>query len=398
MDLNYPSELTKFADEVRAFIAAELPAETRDNVLYGRVIDRDERIHWQRTLCDKGWAAPEWPVEYGGTDWDEVKRHVFNEVLADEGAPPPVPFGQSMIAPVLMAVGSQAQKDHYLPRILTLEYFFCQGFSEPGSGSDLASLKTRAVLDGDEWVINGQKTWTTLAHDANMMFCLVRTNPDAAKPQEGISMLVFPMDTPGIEVRPIITLNADHHVNEVFFDDVRVPKDSIIGEPNLGWSYAKLLLGHERTGVARIGQSKRELRRLKQLAGGITVDGRPLLERPAFRSKVATLEVELMGAEVSVLRMLADTQKNAPGFEANMLKIKGSEIQQTLTELVLEALGPESLRFDRGIDPTPSDEDVFDTNHAGDLTAHYLMTRVVTIYAGSNEIQRNILAKGLLGL
>ena len=285
MDLSYPPELEDFADEVRRFVKAELPAETRDNVLYGRPLHRDERITWQRKLCDMGWAAPDWPAEYGGTDWDDLKKYVFSEVMNDEGAPAPVPFGQSMIAPVLLAVGSQAQKDHYLPRILTLEYFFCQGFSEPGSGSDLASLKTRAVLDGDQWVINGQKTWTTLAHDANMMFCLVRTNPDAEKPQEGISMLVFPMDTPGIEVRPIITLNADHHVNEVFFDDVRVAKDSIIGEPNLGWSYAKLLLGHERTGVARIGQSKRELRRLKQLAGGITVNGGTLMDQPSFRKK-----------------------------------------------------------------------------------------------------------------
>jgi alkylation response protein AidB-like acyl-CoA dehydrogenase len=398
VDLNYPPELEAFADEVRAYVQAELPEEVKIKVLDGRTIEREERIDWQRKMCAKGWAAPEWPMEYGGTGWDELKRHVFNEVMSDEGAPAPVPFGQAMLAPVLFGVGTQEQKDHYLPRILTLEYFFCQGYSEPGSGSDLASLKTRAELNGDEWVINGQKMWTSWAHQANMIFLLAKTDPDAAKPQEGISMLIFPLDTPGIEIRPIITLAGEHHVNEVFFDDVRIPKNCIIGEPNLGWTYAKTLLGHERTNIARIGQSKRELRRLKALANHIVVDGAPLMAQANFKSKVAALEVELMGAEISNLRMLADTQRNAPGFEANMLKIKGSEIQQTLTELVLDALGPESLRFDRSVTGENNPENIFDTDYAGHQTANYLMTRVVTIYGGSNEIQRNILAKGLLGL
>ena len=249
MQLNYPEEEKRFADEVRAFVRAELPREIFNKVLEHRLLTRDEMVFWQRKLVERGYATPNWPSQYGGPGWSSLRRHVYDITMAAEGAPPAIPFGESMIAPVLFAVGTQEQKAHYLPRIRTLECFFCQGFSEPSSGSDLASLKTKAVLDGEEWVINGQKMWTTFAHLANTMFCLVRTDPDA-KSQEGISMLVFPMSTPGITVRPIVTLDGAHHTNEVFFDDVRVPASSLIGEVNKGWNYAKLLLSHERTSIA----------------------------------------------------------------------------------------------------------------------------------------------------
>ena len=283
-----------------------------------------------------------------------------------------------------LASGTKAQKDHYLPRILTLDYWFCQGYSEPGAGSDLASLKTSAVLDGDEWIINGQKTWTSGAHYANMMFALLRTDPKAEKPQAGISMLVFPMATPGITVRPIITLNGEHTVNEVFFDDVRVPKDSLIGEVNKGWTYGKMLLGHERAIIGGTTQTKRALRRLKHAAEHISAHGTPLCRNQSFRNKVADVEIELRSLEILNLRMIAAGDKNAPGTEANMIKIKGSELQQRIAELILEAAGPDALaRGDSGWD------------NSSPAAPSYLMSRVLSIFGGSNEIQRNILAKSL---
>ncbi len=393
MTLAYPDDAMRFAEEVRSFVRAELPAAVREKVLQHRRVEREEQVAWQRRLCERGWACPSWPREHGGPGWDALRRHVYDDVMAEEGAPPAIPFGESMIAPVLMAVGSPEQKAHYLPRIRTLDYFFCQGFSEPGAGSDLASLKARAVRADDGWVINGQKMWTSLAHMANMMFCLVRTDP-AAKPQEGISMMVFPMETPGITVRPIITIDGGHTVNEVFFDEVRVPGDSLVGEANKGWTYAKLLLGHERTTIARIGQSKRELRRLKAMAGEQRANGVPLGETPTFRAKIAEVEIELMGLELSAMRMLSEAGKGGPGTEANMLKIKGSEIQQRLTELMLEAVGPYALPFDEA-QRGGSNREPIGPDYAAALGPSYLSTRVVTIYGGSNEIQRNILAKSL---
>jgi alkylation response protein AidB-like acyl-CoA dehydrogenase len=351
-------------------------------------------IAWQRKLCERGFATPAWPKQYGGPGWSALERHIFDEVISEEGAPPALPFGESMIAPVLFKVGSPEQKAHYLPRIRTLEYWFCQGFSEPGSGSDLASLKTRAVLDGDHWIINGQKMWTSLAQHANMMFCLVRTDP-AAKPQEGISMLVFPMAQPGMTVHPTITIDGGHTVNEVFFDDVRVPKDSLIGEANKGWTYAKLLLGHERTAIARIGQSKRELRRLTALAQDQKADGTPLIATPAFRDKVAAIEIELTALEITALRTISGADAGALGVEANLLKIKGSEIQQRLTELLLEAVGPYGLPYDPARGADRSNLPPIGPAEAAALGPNYLSTRVVTIYGGSNEIQRNIIAKSL---
>jgi alkylation response protein AidB-like acyl-CoA dehydrogenase len=302
-----------------------------------------------------------------------------------------------MVAPVIIAFGSPDQKARYLPRILATDDWWCQGFSEPGSGSDLASLRTRAVLDGEDWVVNGQKTWTTLAQHADMIFCLVRTDPDAKK-QEGISFLLIDMKSPGITVRPIITIDGEHEVNEVFFDDVRVPGENLIGEPGKGWTYAKYLLSHERTGIARVGQSKRELKRLKQIAAAEEADGTSLLDTKAFRDKIAALEIDLMALEITNLRFIDAARKRGPGTEASILKIKGSEIQQQLTELMMEAIGPYALPFD----PDALDEgwngEPIGPDYAAPLAPDYFNARKISIYGGSNEIQKNILAKAVLGL
>jgi len=315
-------------------------------------------------------------------------------VTQEEGAPAAIPFGESMIAPVIMAAGSAEQKAYYLPKIRTMEYFFCQGFSEPGSGSDLASLRTSAKLEGDEWVINGQKMWTSMAHHANMIFMLVRTD-SSGKPQEGITMLVFSLDRPGITIRPIITMDEGHHTNEVFFDNVRVPKSALIGEANKGWNYAKLLLGHERTTIARIGQSRRQLRILKDYAASELEDGAPLIAQQRWRDRIAAVEIELMALEVTALRSIAiQEEKGAPGVEANLLKVKGSEIQQKMTELLMDAAGPYAIPFDEEHGFGQTNQSI-GPDLAASLAPNYLSTRVVTIYGGSNEIQRNIVAKTL---
>lgn len=391
MDLRYPERAAQFADEVRAFVRKELPTEIRDKVQRRQEITVEDQRTWQLKLCERGWACPSWPKQYGGPGFDATEKLIFDNICSEEGAPSALPFGELMIAPVLFAVGTLEQKAELLPKIRTLDYWFCQGFSEPGSGSDLASLRTRAVLEGDEWVINGQKMWTSGAHRANMIFMLVRTNTEV-KQQEGISMMVFPMSTPGITVRPIITMDGGHHTNETFFDNVRVPKSALLGDVDKGWTYAKLLLGHERTSIARIGQSKRELRRLKALATEQNVSGLPLMDYAPFRDRVAAVEIELLALEITALRTIA--KGGNPGVEANLLKVKGSEIQQKLTELFLDAAGPYGLPFDpeRGLhdgnQPIGFDE-------AASLGPNYLMTRVVTIYGGSNEIQRNIVSKTL---
>jgi alkylation response protein AidB-like acyl-CoA dehydrogenase len=311
-----------------------------------------------------------------------------------------LPFGVNMVAPVIMAFGSQAQKDYYLPRILSCEDWWCQGYSEPGAGSDLASLKTTAVLErdggGDHYVVNGQKTWTTLAQHADMIFCLVRTDPGVRK-QEGISFLLIDMHAPGVTVRPIIMLDEDHEVNEVFFDNVRVPVSNLVGRENKGWTYAKYLLGHERTGIAAVGRSKRELARLKALARRERRDGRPLLLDPLFAAKVADLEIELMALEMTVLRVLADAHK-APGPEASVLKVRGTEIQQRLSELMVEAAGPLALPFDAAYLDGAREHSAIDDDFAAPLLPHYFNVRKTSIYGGSNEIQRNIISQMILGL
>jgi alkylation response protein AidB-like acyl-CoA dehydrogenase len=401
MDLNYTSEDLAFRERVRAFLEAELPQELRHKVLNHLRLSKDDYVRWHQILARQGWVAPGWPQEFGGPGWTAAQRHIFEEECARAGTPPVMPFGVNMVAPVIMAFGSQDQKDYYLPRILSCEDWWCQGYSEPGAGSDLASLKTSAVKDGDHYIVNGQKTWTTLAQHADMIFCLVRTDPSVRK-QEGISFLLIDMKSPGITVRPIIMLDEDHEVNEVFFDNVRVPVANLVGQENRGWTYAKYLLGHERTGIAAVGRSKRELARLKRMAGREQKNGRPLIEDPLFGAKVAELEIELMALEMTVLRVVAQAaskaEPQAPGPEASVLKVRGTEIQQRLTELIVEAAGPMALPFDEAYLEGETEHSSFDDDFAAPLLSHYFNYRKTSIYGGSNEIQRNIISQMILGL
>ncbi|MFS2019985.1 acyl-CoA dehydrogenase family protein [Massilia sp. CT11-108] len=396
MDLTYTGDDLAFRDQVRAFLEAELPADLRHKVANHLRLHKDDYVRWHRILARRGWAAPGWPREYGGPGWTPVQRHIFEEECARAGTPPVLPFGVNMVAPVIMAFGSEEQKAYYLPRILACEDWWCQGYSEPGAGSDLASLKTTAVRDGDHYIVNGQKTWTTLAQHADMIFCLVRTDP-AVRKQEGISFLLVDMHAPGVTVRPIVMLDEDHEVNEVFFDNVRVPVANLVGQENRGWTYAKYLLGHERTGIAAVGRSKRELARLKALARRERKDGAPLLRDPLFAAKVADLEIELMALEMTVLRVLAQADR-APGPEASVLKVRGTEIQQRLSELMVEAAGPLALPFDPAYLEGEQAHSAIDDDFAAPLLPHYFNFRKTSIYGGSNEIQRNIISQMILGL
>ena len=396
MDLNYTSEDLAFRDHLRAFLDANLPADLQQKVRKHLRMSKDDYVRWHKILAKQGWVAPAWPVEYGGAGWTPVQRHIWDDECARAGTPPVLPFGVNMVAPVIMAFGNGAQKAHYLPRILSCEDWWCQGYSEPGAGSDLASLKTTAVRDSDHYIVNGQKTWTTLAQHADMIFCLVRTDSGVRK-QEGISFLLIDMHSPGVTVRPIIMLDEDHEVNEVFFDNVKVPVQNLIGEENKGWTYAKYLLGHERTGIAAVGRSKRELASLKKLAAAQSKNGKPLIEDPLFAAKVATLEIELMALEMTVLRVLAQANK-APGPEASVLKVRGTDIQQTLSELMVEAIGPMALPFDPAYLEGTAEHAVTGEDDAAPLASHYFNFRKTSIYGGSNEIQRNIITQMILGL
>ncbi|MFZ3285553.1 MAG: acyl-CoA dehydrogenase family protein [Telluria sp.] len=396
MDLNYTSEELAFRDTVRGFLEANLPADLQHKVRQHLRMSKDDYVRWHKILARQGWVAPGWPVQFGGTGWSAVQRHIWEDECARAGTPPILPFGVNMVAPVIMAFGSEAQKQHYLPRILSCEDWWCQGYSEPGAGSDLASLTTTAAREGEFYIVNGQKTWTTLAQHADMIFCLVRTDSGVRK-QEGISFLLIDMHAPGVSVRPIIMLDEDHEVNEVFFDNVKVPLQNLVGEENKGWTYAKYLLGHERTGIAAVGRSKRELESLKKLARAQHKNGKPLILDPLFAAKVATLEIELMALEMTVLRVLAEAHK-APGPEASVLKVRGTEIQQALTELMLEAAGPLALPFDPAYLEGRTEHSVSGADEAAPLAAYYFNFRKTSIYGGSNEIQRNIISQMILGL
>ena len=399
MDLNFKADELAFRDEVRAFLREHLPQELSDRVKAGLAVRAEDYRSWQKTLFQRGWAAPTWPKEFGGTGWDPVRIHIFEEELALAGAPKTVPFGLRMVGPVIMAFGSPEQQKRFLPRILTAEDWWCQGYSEPGAGSDLASLKTRADREGDRYIVNGQKTWNTAGHNANWIFCLVRTDPNAAKPQQGISFLLIDMNTPGITVRPIITLDGAHEVNEVWFENVKVPVENRIGEENKGWTYAKFLLSHERTSIAGIGSSKRELGRLKRIAQQEVKNGRPLIEDPLFSARIAQVEIELMALEITAMRALSAESKNrAPGPEASILKIKGTEVQQALTELMMYAVGPYALPFERASSEENDFTSVAGPQYAAPVAGTYCNLRKATIYGGSNEIQRNIIAQMVLGL
>jgi pimeloyl-CoA dehydrogenase large subunit len=352
-----------------------------------------------RILNQKGWAVPHWPVEWGGTGWSPIQQYIYLDELQQTPAPQPLQFGVNMVGPVIYTFGSDAQKKRFLPRIANLDDWWCQGFSEPGSGSDLASLKTSARREGDVYVVNGQKTWTTLAQYADWIFCLVRTDP-AAKKQEGISFLLIDIKTPGITVRPIQTIDGKSEVNEVFFDDVRVPVENLVGQENKGWDYAKFLLGNERVGIARVGVSKERIRRIKELAAVERIGDLPLIQNPRFREKLASLEVELKALEMTQLRVVAAEsrrEKGKPDPASSILKIKGSEIQQATTELLMEVVGPYALPYQE--DPEEgSNEPPIGPDWAATVAPTYFNWRKISIYGGSNEIQKNIVAKAILGL
>jgi len=401
MDLRFTDEELKFRDEVRTFFKENLPPAIREKLKEGRHTSKHELVEWTRILNKKGWAVSHWPKEYGGTGWTPVQQYIFLDELQQAPAPSPLPFGVSMVGPVIYTFGSDAQKQQLLPRIANLDDWWCQGFSEPGAGSDLASLKTKAERDGDHYVINGQKTWTTLAQHADWIFLLARTDPSAKK-QEGISFILVDMKTPGITVRPIITIDGSAEVNEVFFDDVRVPVSNRVGEENKGWDYAKFLLGNERVGIARVGVSKERLRRIRELAAATTDHGRPLIELPRFREKLAAVEVELKALEMTQLRVVAAEAKRAKGKPdpaSSILKIKGSEIQQATTELLMEVVGPYALPYRQEHEEEEGwNEPPVGPDWASTIAPTYFNTRKVSIYGGSNEIQKNIIAKAILGL
>ncbi len=398
MDLRFTPEELEFGEEVRAFLDESLPADVRKTVLGGFHPSRQDTVRWQQILHRKGWGGPNWPREFGGTGWDPVRQYLFEEESALAGAPRLLPFGLKMVGPVIMRFGNADQQRRYLPRILSGEDWWCQGYSEPGAGSDLASLKTLAVREGDHYVVNGQKTWITLAQHANWIFCLVRTDR-AAKAQAGISFLLVDMTSPGVTVRPIIMLDGRHEVNEVWFEDVRVPVENLVGEENKGWTYAKFLLGHERANIAGIGAAKRELGRLKRIAALERRDGRPLSRDPLFAARLAQVEIDLMALEITNLRVLsAEAERREPGPEASLLKIKGTEIQQAITELMVQAVGPHALPYRReALDPSFAGPAV-GPGYAAPLVASYLNMRKASIYGGSNEIQKNIIARMILGL
>ncbi|MDQ6618989.1 MAG: acyl-CoA dehydrogenase family protein [Pseudomonadota bacterium] len=393
MDLDYSAAERAFRDEVRGWLNDHLPADLREQVVRYAHLSREDLLRWHRILAARGWIAPAWPEAWGGTGWNVVQRYIFEEECGYAGAPPLIPFGLTMCAPVLLRFGTDAQKQHFLPRIYHGHDFWCQGYSEPGSGSDLASLRTSALRQGDRYIVNGQKIWTTLAHMADWIFCLVRTDAAVERRQDGISFLLIDMKTPGITVRPLILMDGHHEVNEVFFDDVQVPVDNLVHEEGKGWTVAKYLLGHERMNTARIGTSKRELEQLKRFAATQMKDGRPLDADVRFRDKLSRLEIELMALSITNLRFLdALRGGRAPGAEISMLKIKGTEIQQRLTELMLEAAGPQAQAVASSAAASTLDP------YFAALAPRYCNMRKTTIYAGSNEIQRNIIAKQALGL
>ena len=395
MDLNYDAQELAFRDEVRAWLQSHLPADLKHKVSEGEELNKDDYMRWHRTLARQGWVAPMWPVEWGGTGWDVTRKYIFDEECGYAHAPQIVSFGVNMCGPVLLKFGTDEQKRRFLPRIYNGDDFWAQGYSEPGAGSDLASLKTRAERRGDHYIVNGQKTWTTLGHYGDWIFCLVRTDPQAKK-QEGISFLLIDMKTPGLTVRPLITLDEAHEVNEVFFDDVVVPVENLVFEENKGWTVAKYLLTHERLGSGRVGISKTKLARVKELAAR-QPDGRNgrLLDNPRFRDCISRTEVDLMAVEVTNLRLLDSLRNGRPErVDVSMLKIEATKIMQSLSELMMLAVGPQAAPFKAVGEPG---EEPFDA-YTARLAPQYANMRKVTIYGGSSEVQRNIIAKAVLGL
>mmetsp|Transcript_29565 Transcript_29565/g.58143 ORF Transcript_29565/g.58143 Transcript_29565/m.58143 type:complete len:400 (-) Transcript_29565:3482-4681(-) len=396
MDLSYSPEELAFQEELRAFLRDELPSEIADKVRGGKDLSKSDMERWHAILNARGWLAQNWPRAFGGAEWSAVQRHIYDVEAAAAHAPRIVPFGLSMLGPVLQKFGSKAQQDHWLPRILDGSDWWCQGYSEPGAGSDLASLKCKAERDGDHYIVNGQKTWTTLGQHANMIFCLVRTDPNV-KQQEGISFLLIDMDSPGVEVRPIILLDGCHEVNEVWFTDVRVPVANLVGEENKGWTYAKYLLTHERTGLGGVGASQAALAAVKRLARAENHNGKPLLANPYFAARVAQVEIDMRAMATSNLRIVSQAAAGgAPGLEASMLKVKGSIIRQEINDLARRAAGPYAMPFASEAIEGANDM-IPDPNAAGPVAANYFNNRKLSIFGGSNEIQRGIIAKVTMG-
>ncbi|TLU71333.1 acyl-CoA dehydrogenase family protein [Lichenicoccus roseus] len=399
MDLNFTPQEETFREEVQHFLAERLPPRTADKVRTNKRLTRDDLVEWHAILNERGWLAGHWPVEHGGPGWSVAERYIFDYETARAHAPRIIAFGVNMLGPVLIKYGSEAQQKYYLPRILDGSDWWCQGYSEPGAGSDLASLRMSAVRDGDHYVLNGQKTWTTLGHYANRIFCLVRTDPAAAKKQQGISFILVDMNSPGIEIRPIITLDGEHEVNEVFFTDVRVPVENRVGEENHGWTYAKYLLTYERTNIAGIGGSVAALDWLRRIANQQMQDGRPLARDPYFAARMARVEIDLENMKTTNLRVLAAASHGgAPEAESSMLKIRGTEIRQELTSLTRRALGPYAQPFvPEALDADYNGEPI-GPDYAAPVAAEYFNNRKLSIFGGSNEIQRSIIAKTMLGL
>jgi len=402
MDLNPSAADRAFRDEVRRFVRANLPGDISEAMLSQKKVSREQTVRWHKILYAHGWGAPSWPVEYGGTGWTATQRLIFDEECAMAGAPRLIPFGHNMVAPVIMKFGNQWQKERFLPKILAMNEWWCQGYSEPGSGSDLASLSMTAVRGrddkGEHYRVNGQKTWTTLGHYADWIFCLVRTNREA-KQQEGISFLLIDMKSPGVTVRPIINMHDVHHVNEIFFDNVRVPAENLVGEENHGWTYAKYLLGHERSGFAQIGFHRRDLQRAKDIAKREMSNGKPLFDDPRFKAKIAQLEIKLQALEIMGLKLIWDQEQGAPpGPEASIVKIFSTELVQAIGELAMEAAGPYAQPYQPEAQYLDYDGEFAGPPYAAGLAATHFDNHKFTIFAGSNEIQRNIISKMILGL
>ena len=397
MDLKFSDSDITFRQEVIDFLAAKYPSDIKEKQDKRIPLDKDEIVRWQKILNEKGWFTINWPVQYSGQEELSVtQKYILQEELAKANTPTTIPFGVGMCAPVLYSFGTEEQKQKFLPSIQNSDVWWCQGYSEPGSGSDLASLKTKAELKDNKYIVNGTKTWTTLAQHADWIFCLVRTETTDIK-QEGISFLLIDMKTPGIEVKPIITIDGSHEVNMVYFDNVEVPVENLVGEEGQGWNIAKFLLAHERSGIAGIAALKRELGKLKELSSEIALGDGTLLEDTQFRNKIEETEIELTATEYTELRTLAAmSQGGSPGAESSILKIKGTELQQTISELFVEMLGYYAHPF---YDETEiGSNDTVGPDYAAPVMPHYLNYRKVSIYGGSNEIQRNVISKAILGL
>jgi len=401
MDLRFTPEETAFREEVRAFIRDNLPADIRDWMKLGHAPRKEDIVRWQRILNAKGWAGLSWPKEWGGTGWTAIQKMIFLEENQVAPAPELSSFNITMIGPVLIQFGTEAQKKRFLPRAANIDDWWCQGFSEPGAGSDLASLKTAAKREGDFYIVNGQKIWTSTAHMADWCFVLVRTDPNARKRQEGISFILVDMKTPGITVRPIISIDGSHHLNEVFFDDVKVPVENPVHQENKGWDVAKFLLGNERTGIARLGKSRERVNASIDMARQVNANGRPLIADPAFRQRVAQLNVDMKALEITQYRVVSAYDQaggsGKPDPLSSVLKVKGTELLQATTELAIDVAGPMATPiWAQELEALNEPDDLLEASSAS--VGSYLFLRAASIYGGTNEIQKNILTKAVLGL